>query len=146
MDVISRPPSSLNPNAPLFVPWAFRLVEDFSDEWWALVQSSPWFRDYWLRERQDDFIAEDDFMAQDNFSACEEELDLLPEIDSVFDGHKGVEEGKGMKNEGMKELATMASLKYERSQNTGESKRKITEKAPKIVNMKLSPRPIQQPR
>jgi len=46
--------SSLNPNAPMFVPLAYRTVEDFSDEWWNLVQSSPWFRDYWLRERFQD--------------------------------------------------------------------------------------------
>jgi len=46
--------SSLNPNAPMFVPLAYRTVEDFSDEWWNLVHSSPWFRDYWLRERFQD--------------------------------------------------------------------------------------------
>ena len=44
------PSSALNPNAPMFVPAAYRNVEDFSDQWWSLVQSSPWFRDYWLRE------------------------------------------------------------------------------------------------
>jgi len=48
MEVISA--SSLNPNAPMFVPLAYRTVEDFSDQWWDLVHSSPWFRDYWLRE------------------------------------------------------------------------------------------------
>ncbi|GFQ07001.1 polyadenylate-binding protein-interacting protein 2 [Phtheirospermum japonicum] len=42
--------SALNPNAPMFVPSAYRAVEDFSDQWWDLVQSSPWFRDYWLQE------------------------------------------------------------------------------------------------
>lgn len=42
--------SALNPNAPLFVPSAYRSVEDFSDQWWDLVHSSPSFRDYWLRE------------------------------------------------------------------------------------------------
>ena len=53
MEVISgrSTSSTLNPNAPMFVPLAYRMVEDFSDEWWALVQSSPWFRDYWLQER-----------------------------------------------------------------------------------------------
>lgn len=51
--VISRNNSSsstLNPNAPMFVPSAYRAVEDFSDQWWALVETSPWFRDYWLQE------------------------------------------------------------------------------------------------
>ncbi|KAJ0970292.1 hypothetical protein J5N97_023169 [Dioscorea zingiberensis] len=42
--------STLNPNAAPFVPSAYRSVEDYSDEWWALVRSTPWFRDYWLRE------------------------------------------------------------------------------------------------
>ncbi|KAL6580192.1 Protein EARLY RESPONSIVE TO DEHYDRATION 15 [Orobanche minor] len=42
--------SALNPNAPMFVMLAYRAVEDFSDQWWNLVQSSPWFRDYWLHE------------------------------------------------------------------------------------------------
>ncbi|KAK4550949.1 hypothetical protein RGQ29_032656 [Quercus rubra] len=56
MEVISQRTSSstLNPNAPLFVPLAYRTVEDFSDEWWELVQSSPWFREYWLQERFQD--------------------------------------------------------------------------------------------
>lgn len=35
----------------MFIPLAYRTVEDFSDQWWALVQSTPWFRDYWLQER-----------------------------------------------------------------------------------------------
>ncbi|KAL8489663.1 hypothetical protein ACS0TY_025532 [Phlomoides rotata] len=42
--------SVLNPNAPMFVPSSYRTVEDFSDQWWDLVQSSPWFRDYWLQK------------------------------------------------------------------------------------------------
>ncbi|MCL7027680.1 hypothetical protein MKW94_030117, partial [Papaver nudicaule] len=54
MDIMSSTPtlttSSLNPNAPLFIPRAYQAVEDYSDEWWELIQSSPWFRDYWLRE------------------------------------------------------------------------------------------------
>nr|DAD29375.1 TPA_asm: hypothetical protein HUJ06_030843 [Nelumbo nucifera] len=51
MDIMSwRTTSSLNPNAPLFVPWAYRTVKDFSYHWWELVQTSPWFCDYWLLE------------------------------------------------------------------------------------------------
>nr|GMC63810.1 staphylococcal-like nuclease CAN2 [Ipomoea batatas] len=46
--------STLNPNAPIFVPSAYRAVEDFSDQWWDLIRSSPWFRDYWLREGGDE--------------------------------------------------------------------------------------------
>lgn len=50
MALASRGGSGLNPDAPLYIPAAFQQVEDFSPEWWNLVQSSPWFRDYWLRE------------------------------------------------------------------------------------------------
>jgi hypothetical protein len=44
--------SSLNPNAPLFIPAAYRKVEDFSPEWWELVQTTAWFRDHWFRQHQ----------------------------------------------------------------------------------------------
>jgi len=44
--------SSLNPDAPLFVPAAFRQVEDFSPQWWDLVKSTAWFRDHWYRQHQ----------------------------------------------------------------------------------------------
>ncbi|KAB2600251.1 protein EARLY RESPONSIVE TO DEHYDRATION 15-like [Pyrus ussuriensis x Pyrus communis] len=81
MDVISRSAttsSNLNPNAPMFVPLAYRTVEDFSAEWWALVQSSPWFQDYWLQER---------FQDPQNDAAFLDILDpgLLPDIDAFFD-------------------------------------------------------------
>ncbi|KAL3686202.1 hypothetical protein R1sor_004224 [Riccia sorocarpa] len=50
----SKPPikSTLNPNAPAFVPAAYLAAEDFSPEWWRLIQTCPSFREYWLRERQ----------------------------------------------------------------------------------------------
>jgi hypothetical protein len=44
--------SSLNPNAPIFVPVAYKQVEDFSPQWWELVQTTAWFRDYWFHENQ----------------------------------------------------------------------------------------------
>lgn len=50
MEVMRSSSSGLNPDAPVYVPWAYRAVEDFSKEWWDLVKSSPCFRDYWLRE------------------------------------------------------------------------------------------------
>lgn len=79
MDVISvrTTSSNLNPNAPLFVPMAYRAVEDFSDEWWALVQSSPWFRDYWLQERYHD--PQNDPAVLDFYDPD------LPDIDALFD-------------------------------------------------------------
>ncbi|KAM0879688.1 hypothetical protein ACQ4PT_034075 [Festuca glaucescens] len=44
--------SSLNPDAPLFVPAAIQQVEDFSPQWWDLVKSTAWFRDHWYHEHQ----------------------------------------------------------------------------------------------
>uniref|UniRef100_A0A803NSZ3 Uncharacterized protein n=1 Tax=Cannabis sativa TaxID=3483 RepID=A0A803NSZ3_CANSA len=79
MEVISGRSSSstLNPNAPMFVPLAYRTVEDFSDEWWVLVQSNPWFQDYWLQERFCDPQTDSSF------------LDIydpdLSEFDALFD-------------------------------------------------------------
>lgn len=47
-----HPVSTLNPNAPLFVPAsAYRVIEDFSAEWWNLVQTCPAFREQWVQER-----------------------------------------------------------------------------------------------
>ena len=81
MDVISRSAttsSNLNPNAPMFVPLAYRTVEDFSAEWWALVQSSPWFQDYWLQERFQD--PQND----PSFSDIHDPA-LLSDVDALFD-------------------------------------------------------------
>ncbi|XP_059434837.1 protein EARLY RESPONSIVE TO DEHYDRATION 15-like isoform X1 [Corylus avellana] len=68
--------STLNPNAPLFIPAAFRQVEDFSPEWWELVKTSTWFRDYWLSQYEDEDFegnADDDFEADDYIA------NMLPE-------------------------------------------------------------------
>lgn len=47
--------STLNPNAPLFIPVAVRKVEDFSPEWWQLVTNSSWYCNYWLSLNPDGF-------------------------------------------------------------------------------------------
>uniref|UniRef100_A0A452Y4L8 Ataxin-2 C-terminal domain-containing protein n=1 Tax=Aegilops tauschii subsp. strangulata TaxID=200361 RepID=A0A452Y4L8_AEGTS len=44
--------SSLNPEAPLFIPAALQQVEDFSPLWWDLVKSTAWFRDHWYHQHQ----------------------------------------------------------------------------------------------
>ncbi|XP_004513372.1 protein EARLY RESPONSIVE TO DEHYDRATION 15-like isoform X2 [Cicer arietinum] len=58
MALVSKRSSSLNPNAPLFVPAALRQVEDFSPQWWELVKSSTWFRDYWLSQHEEEDFGE----------------------------------------------------------------------------------------
>ncbi|CAK7342704.1 unnamed protein product [Dovyalis caffra] len=78
MALVSGGRSTLNPDAPLFVPAAYRQVEDFSPEWWQLVTTTTWFRDYWLSQNQDGngFYnnAEEDFGFDGNDLA-----DLLPD-------------------------------------------------------------------
>lgn len=122
--------STLNPNAPMFVPLAYRTVEDFSDEWWALVQSSPWFRDYWLRERYHDPQNEIDT----SFSDFEFDEDVL------FHHHHSQEDA----DEG-KEVMRLGALKWERGGGRVEAPR-YPEKAPKIVKCRVTPRAIHQPR
>lgn len=73
MALVSGGRSTLNPNAPPFIPAAFRQVEDFSPEWWNLVKTSTWFHDYWLSQHQDDENFEGDDGADDDV------LNLLPE-------------------------------------------------------------------
>lgn len=60
MALVSGGRSSLNPNAPLFIPAAVKQVEDFSPEWWNLVTTATWFKDYWLSQHQgEDIFAEE---------------------------------------------------------------------------------------
>eukprot|EP00850_Spirogloea_muscicola_P016776 SM000139S00093 [mRNA] locus=s139:166634:167416:+ [translate_table: standard] len=84
--------STLNPNAPLFVPAAYVAAEDFSPEWWALVQSSPAFQDYWLRERfggcaEDaaELTAEDlaELDAVDEFAELQAQLDEADRMEEL---------------------------------------------------------------
>ncbi|XP_004307697.1 PREDICTED: protein EARLY RESPONSIVE TO DEHYDRATION 15-like isoform X2 [Fragaria vesca subsp. vesca] len=151
MDIISRqqPPqqSSLNPNAPMFVPSAYRAVEDFSTEWWALVQSSPWFRDYWLQENFHD-PQNDPFFSDVNDAAFLDDSDY---IDDLFDEqHYPTADNKKVEAEEEekdyhKELVSLGLLKWPKGRPVANAPRFI-EKAPKFVNVKVSPRAIQQPR
>ncbi|CAL1380840.1 unnamed protein product [Linum trigynum] len=101
MDVMfAHQQSSLNLNAPMFVPMAYQAVEDFSKQWWSFIQSSTWFRDYWFLERYQD--PQSDFFLPDDLDFLDDGADFLR-----FSGGK--------------------------------------EKAAKIVNVKMSPRTIQQP-
>ncbi|MGD7340700.1 hypothetical protein ACQCRO_27755, partial [Ralstonia pseudosolanacearum] len=135
----------LNPNAPLFVPCAYRNVQDFSDQWWELVNTSAWFRDYWLQEcfqdpQQDCDL---DFMYHND--------DPVSDVDeSDFHTYTKQEEAAGgEKDEYYRELVSLGALKWRNSRGAGvvESPR-YSEKAPRYVNLnlKVSPRAIQQPR
>ncbi|KAI3458478.1 hypothetical protein Pfo_015141 [Paulownia fortunei] len=122
--------SALNPNAPIFVPSAYRAVEDFSDQWWDLVQSSPWFRDYWLQECFSDPQIDSPF------------LDIIgDDVHSDIDINDAVTKGK----EGNMDLVALGWLKWRKPRGGVEMPR-YCEKAPKFVSMRVNPRPIQQPR
>lgn len=58
MALVSGRSSALNPNAPLFIPAALYQVEDFSPQWWELVKTSTWFRDYWLSQHKEEYFGE----------------------------------------------------------------------------------------
>ncbi|XP_066393086.1 protein EARLY RESPONSIVE TO DEHYDRATION 15-like [Miscanthus floridulus] len=66
--------SSLNPDAPLFIPAALLQVEDFSPQWWDLITTTAWFRDHWSREH-----AHLDEMAEQLDAAS-----LLPDDEDLF--------------------------------------------------------------
>ncbi|CAD6216786.1 unnamed protein product [Miscanthus lutarioriparius] len=78
--------SSLNPNAPLFIPAAYRQVEDFSPEWWELVETTAWFRDHWFRQHQLHDAAFADGAGADDFDVAallpDDSVDLLDMVDT----------------------------------------------------------------
>ncbi|MCL7022384.1 hypothetical protein MKW94_004119 [Papaver nudicaule] len=137
MDIMSSTPtlatSSLNPNAPLFVPRAYQAVEDYSDEWWELIQSSPCFRDYWLRECFQDPQFDDHHFDEAVFDAF------------TTQDEEDVEEEEEIEKNYYKDLISFGVLKWRKSQGLAEKSPKY-EKAPKFVKMQVKPRPIQQPR
>lgn len=71
MALVSGGRSTLNPNAPVYIPAAFRQVEDFSPEWWQLVTTLTWYHDFWLSQQHDDDRA---FYVDGN-----DVVDLLPD-------------------------------------------------------------------
>lgn len=160
MAVTSRGSSTLNPNAPLFIPLAYQQVEDFSPEWWNLVQSSPWFRDYWLRESYETFedaesFADlfpetlDDTDEVDEFSELESQLEeALLQCSTAVEGSVCAETEVTQHftdaNEREKEVVLLKSLNGKPCKPKFEAKH--CEKPPQIVNVKTSPRWIHQPR
>ncbi|EYU20079.1 hypothetical protein MIMGU_mgv1a015167mg [Erythranthe guttata] len=126
--------SALNPNAPMFVPSAYRTVEDFSDQWWDLVHSSPWFCDYWLRECFSDPQIESLF------------LDITGgDDDQVHGDSSAITEAFTKGKEGNMDLVALGWLKWRKPRGVAEMPR-YCEKSPKFVSMRVNPRPIQQPR
>ncbi|KAM4080023.1 hypothetical protein ACJW30_09G160800 [Castanea mollissima] len=155
MALVSGGRSTLNPNAPLFIPAAFRQVEDFSPEWWQLITTSTWYRDYWLSQHQ----GEDGFYdnAEVDFNSVNV-ADLLPESfdfddDDDFSSMEAQFEEfiQSSETEGFGVNAAEAVMKNlksleERSPKAPVQPAKYAEKATKGLSAKCSPRRIQQPR
>lgn len=176
MALVSGVRSSLNPNAPLFVPAALRQVEDFSPEWWELVKTSTWFRDYWLSQHQEeDFDGTADEYDDDGaFDAA----DMLPDVFHLSFGEElanldtGLEEptllsetkgdtdlslvaekngNRPLKGLKMDAKAILKSLTVPKSPNercpmSPGGPAKYREKPTQNVSPKSTPRRIQQPR
>ncbi|KAK6135759.1 hypothetical protein DH2020_030454 [Rehmannia glutinosa] len=155
--------SALNPNAPMFVPSAYRAVEDFSDQWWDLVHSTPWFRDYWLRECFSDPLIDSPFLditGEDfhNDDAITDDVTKgnrtsRSKADSTFSSHRIgslVDSDLDLvfpaeKEAGNMDLVSLGWLKWRKPRGGAEMPR-YCEKAPKFVSMRVNPKPIQQPR
>lgn len=147
MDVISgRSSSTLNPYAPPFVPadaLRYRAVEDFSAEWWTLVDSSPYFRDYWLRECFQDPDENDD--PEEVLDVCDDPA--LSDTDSLFHSYPPPSRVEGEEVKAGRELVGFGAEKWKgAARGVVVAGTRCFEKAPKIVSVKMSPRMIQQPR
>ncbi|PKA67247.1 Polyadenylate-binding protein-interacting protein 2 [Apostasia shenzhenica] len=141
--------STLNPYAAPFFPQAYLAVDDFSPEWWQLVKSSPWFRDFWLRERFDE---EDELQALDidrlfhSYSPAQLLLirRLSVPVPTVISEDDHV--GKKIEEKNKMELMTWGADKWMATRGVWREGLRFSEKAPKIVSLRVSPRTIQQPR
>jgi len=155
MALVSGRRSTLNPNAPLFIPAALRQVEDFSPEWWQLVKTSTWYHDYWLSQHQ----GEDGFYenAEDDFDGIDV-ADLLPEafefddgedfsnMESQFEEFLQFSENKGLEVNAAAVMKNLKSLEERDHPKSPVVPAKYAEKPGKNMNPKCSPRRIQQPR
>lgn len=152
--------STLNPNAPLFIPAAYQRVEDFSPEWWDLVNSTSWFRDHWFRQHQDQetFDGEDDddvanllpesfdLGITDDFSNLDE--DAFHAAFDIIEQEPMYPFGKSGENDAEALMRTLC-LKSPRNGNMKVvlEPTKYHEKPMQYVSPKFSPRRIiQQPR
>ncbi|KAL8459977.1 hypothetical protein ACS0TY_031764 [Phlomoides rotata] len=163
MALVSGGRSSLNPNAPLFVPAAVRQVEDFSPEWWNLVTTATWFRDYWLNEQHgEDVFGEWNDDENDVIGLLPDSIDLGVDEDILnmeeqfeeflqsseahdYFGSKatrGITENGVGKNAG----ALVKTLSMPKERGAMREGVKNWEKPAKIMSPRCSPRSIQQPR
>ncbi|KAK4432091.1 protein EARLY RESPONSIVE TO DEHYDRATION 15 [Sesamum alatum] len=165
MALVSGGRSTLNPNAPLFIPAAVRQVEDFSPEWWNLVTTSTWFRDYWLSQHQgeDIFGAEEegndvvgllpdniDLGVDEDILTMEAQFEEFLQSSEGQDYYYGSKTARGITENGYgkrtEALVKSLSMPKERGPISPREPTKQWEKPAKIVSPRCSPRFIHQPR
>jgi len=167
MAVVSERSSALNPNAPLFIPAALRQVEDFSPQWWELVESSTWFRDYWSSQHKEEDFGESGINSStidDMENMISETCDLGIEEDLNFLEHEFEQLVMASKdqdssvrddpNDGRRPLdginkdakALLKNLAPLSPKERGLKSPKHFEKPPQHVNIKAAPQRIHQPR
>ncbi|CAK9183997.1 unnamed protein product [Ilex paraguariensis] len=165
MAMVSGVRSTLNPNAPPFIPMAVRQVEDFSPEWYELITTSTWFRDYWLNQQQQ---GDDGFYGDGEDGFCGNDvIELLPDsiddedffnmeaqfeefISETREGNRSPLSNKGMLQNGLAKdgeaLIKNLSSPKGRGLKSPVEPPKYWEKPAKHISPRCSPRPIQQPR
>ncbi|XP_047942366.1 protein EARLY RESPONSIVE TO DEHYDRATION 15 [Salvia hispanica] len=162
MALVSGGRSSLNPYAPLFIPAAVQQVEDFSPEWWNLVTTATWFKDYWLNQHQGEDIFGEETDGNDVVGLLPDNFDLGIDEDTLnmeaqyeeflqsaeCQNYHGSKAAIGITDNGFSKNAALVktlSMPKERGYLSPRDVMKW-EKPAKIVSPRCSPRFIQQPR
>ncbi|KAL3637195.1 hypothetical protein CASFOL_019494 [Castilleja foliolosa] len=155
MALVSGARSSLNPNAPLFIPAALRQVEDFSPEWWDLVTTSTWFHDYWVSQNQGEEVFDDQQdrnvvgLLPDNIDIDVDDdiLNMEAQFEEFLQSTDAEHEKKTLHNGfGTNPGPLVKNVNVQRSPKTLREPIKFFEKPVKHVSPKYSPRSIHQPR
>ncbi|XP_065868496.1 protein EARLY RESPONSIVE TO DEHYDRATION 15-like [Euphorbia lathyris] len=161
MALVSGQRSALNPNAPIFIPSVYRQVEDFSPEWWELVKTSTWFRDFWLSEHREGSFdgsavtdADEDFLPENldlGFEFDEEVADLEDQFEELMKLTEDEEQKKpldgvtfDLKGILLKELSIPNSGKWRNVETSPGKAGKKGKKGGYLVSNKTSPRRIHQ--
>ncbi|KAK8546403.1 hypothetical protein V6N13_067625 [Hibiscus sabdariffa] len=164
MALVAGGMSTLNPNAPLFVPAVYRQVEDFSPEWWQLVTTMTWYQDYWISQHQneDGFYdnTEDDVLDDNDIADwLSETFDLVVEedllgmdlqLEDFIQSYEMETVSPPLPSNGGIEKDTVSLMKdlslLQSSPRYSADLAKYAEKPAKNMNPKSSPRCIHQPR
>ncbi|PWZ05305.1 Protein EARLY RESPONSIVE TO DEHYDRATION 15 [Zea mays] len=132
--------SSLNPNAPLFIPAALLQVEDFSPQWWDLITTTAWFRDHWSREHA-------------HLDEIAEQLELVAllaydEDEDLFYGEQAPAAAAALKTDSVLKALNLGSPKSGDAPRGFREKPRHSEKPTKYAGSPKSsaPRVIHQPR